>query len=110
MTNDLRMPEDLRERIARLEQENAAMQALMELACADIIFFYSMPEGPDAKVEFSVNVNDLFYPGADAEGFSLEEAIPLRDLYRKGGWEGVVRWVQQRRDNTPLRPKHSGGE
>jgi len=88
-------------------------RALMELACADIIFFHSQesafthsePYEHPEKVAFSVLVNDLFVPAADAEGFDISEAIPLRDVFRKDGFEGVVRWVQQKRDGMPLRPK-----
>jgi hypothetical protein len=100
---------------AALEQENAQYRALMELACEDLIFFHSPDsaftrpaEGaalePGQPVHFSVLVNDLFVPAADAEGFDISEAIPLRDVFRKDGYEGVVRWVQAKRDGMPLRP------
>jgi hypothetical protein len=102
--------------VAELEQVNAerdALNALIELAGADIIFFHSQEYGPfigpetpeiPQKVQFSVMVNDLFVPAADSEGFDISEAIPLRDVFRCDGWEGVVRWVQKKRDNMPLRP------
>jgi hypothetical protein len=99
--------------IAALKAERDALNALMELAGADIIFFHSQEYGPfigpetpeiPQKVQFSVMVNDLFVPAADSEGFDISEAIPLRDVFRCDGWEGVVRWVQKKRDNMPLRP------
>jgi hypothetical protein len=99
--------------IAALKAERDALNALMELAGADIIFFHSQEYGPfigpetpeiPQKVQFSVMVNDLFVPAADSEGFDISEAIPLRDVFRSDGWEGVVRWVQKKRDNMPLRP------
>jgi hypothetical protein len=98
---------------ARLTEERDALNALIELAGADIIFFHSQEYGPfigpetpeiPQKVQFSVMVNDLFVPAADSEGFDISEAIPLRDVFRCDGWEGVVRWVQKKRDNMPLRP------
>jgi hypothetical protein len=88
-------------------------RALMELACADIIFFHAQEHGPfvgpeqpalPREVAFSVMVNDLFVPAADAEGFPISEAIPIRDIFRSQGYEGVVRWVQKRRDGMALRP------
>jgi hypothetical protein len=100
-------------RISTLTEQLDAAKALLELACADIIIFHSQEYGPfinpetpepQVTVAFSVMVNDVFYPAADADGFEITDAIPLRDVYRKDGYEGVVRWVQKRRDNLPLRP------
>lgn len=98
---------------ATLQEQLDAAKALLELACADIIIFHSQEYGPfinpetpepQVTVAFSVMVNDVFYPAADADGFEITDAIPLRDVYRKDGYEGVVRWVQKRRDNLPLQP------
>jgi hypothetical protein len=96
----------------KAQAELDSHQALMELACSDIIFFHDQgspftgPETPElpSKVEFSVLVNDTFVPAADCEGFDISEAIPLRDIFRKGGIDAVIRWVQQKRDGMPLRP------
>lgn len=98
---------------ANVEEELAALRALMELASADIVFFHSLDygpfarpeEGPAGEIGFSILVNDLFYPAADAEGFGLFEAVPLLGIFRKEGQAGVIRWVQQKRDNQPLQPK-----
>lgn len=99
--------------VAKLEAENKALNALMELACADLIFFHSQENGPfittedrslPEKIAFSVMCSELFYTSADSEEFAIRDAIPLRDIYRKDGREGVIRWVQAKRDNAPLRP------
>lgn len=97
-----------KERIARTKQ----YAALMELACADVIFFHEEgrpftttdPMNRQPQVEFSILVSDVFAPAADSEKFNLDDAIPLRDIYRKDGIEGIIRWVQIKRDNKPLRP------
>jgi hypothetical protein len=102
-----------RGRLIAMTAEVERMTALMELACADIIFFHSQESGPfvvsgapelSAKVAFSVLVNDLFYPAADSEEFHLDDAIMLRDIFRRKGYEGVIRWVQEKRGGAVLRP------
>lgn len=79
-----------------LELENEQLRALMELACEDIVFFSNNTD--DDSVAFCVNVNDLFYPAADAELIDISEAIPLRDILKEKGFEGIIRYVQEKEE------------
>jgi hypothetical protein len=104
---------DAERAVGELRAQLDQYEALMELATHDMVFFHSEEYGaflescepePVGKIAFSILVNDAFYPAADAEPLNISDAIPLLDVYRAKGYEGILRWVQANRGNLPLRP------
>jgi len=61
------------------------------------IFFIIPGVSQEGVPLLAVNVNDVFYPAADCEEYSYEEAPELWEIARLQGWPGIIKWVKARR-------------
>lgn len=87
------------------EKERDEYRAAMRLLATDQFFMWEGERDGEFLLELCANVNDEFYPGADAEDIPISEAPALLKIWEEKNWPGVVRFVQQKRGGQPLR-KH----
>jgi hypothetical protein len=95
----LKLYDDAVDRLHRADIRVAELEAAMELAAADELAF--IDHGEDGPIVCLLNMNDVFAPAADAEPIAWAEVCELRDLVRREGWPAAVRWVAQRRGESP---------
>lgn len=60
-------------------------------------------EGDIERSGLWLNMNDIFYYGADAEQIESVDVPAVYALWRSFGWQGVTWWVWQRRGQEPLK-------
>jgi hypothetical protein len=75
------------------------LEAAMELAALDIIFFHHDREG---KVKPAINCNDQFAHAADAESIAWNEIPELLNRVKANGENEATKWVAERRQAKPL--------
>lgn len=101
--------------IARLRQQLLEYSQLFWLASRDIIFFVEgkLPE-PESLEKHAVDdrggwhaavlLNDVFgYACADAETIFPGQAAEIKTFYETFGWDGVIAWVANARNQEPLK-------
>lgn len=80
------------------------LKAAIQLFADDEAYF--IHKDPDGRIYPGLLLNDTFYYAcADGETIEWDQAIPLRDRIRAGGWPEGIRWAQEEgRNHFSLKP------
>lgn len=75
-------------------------EKLEYLAAQDVVFWSTYNDATDQhddKGHPAIICNDLFCPGADAEGIEESEIDKVFDAYKTGGDSGIEEWIKRKR-------------